>query len=44
MKIKYHLCCNQFKGCWEVRDEQEKVLFSGSLSESEYYLEKINLK
>ena len=39
--MKYHLCCNQLKDCWEVRDKKEHVLFSGSLEEANKYIEKL---
>ena len=39
--MKYHLCCNQVDHCWEVRDSKENVMFSGTLSQSDSYLEEI---
>lgn len=40
--MKYHLCCNQVKYCWEVRDSKEAVIFSGSLKEAEQYINNLN--
>lgn len=38
--MKYHLCCNQLKARWEVRDSKENVLFYGELAEAESEMEK----
>ena len=38
-KGKVHLCCNQLKGCWEIRSANEVVLFSGELQDMEKQLE-----
>lgn len=34
----YHLCCNQLKSCWEVRDHEEKVVFKGTYNEANRYM------
>ncbi|MGN0027185.1 MAG: hypothetical protein ACI33I_09320 [Clostridium sp.] len=35
--MKYHLCCNQRDHIWEVRDEQENVVYSGQRFECVTY-------
>lgn len=39
--MKYHLCCNQVKHCWEVMDSNNIVVFSGSLNEVNKYIENL---
>ncbi|MEN8433938.1 hypothetical protein [Clostridium septicum] len=32
--MQYHLCCNQLKGSWEVRNSKEEVIYNGTLKEA----------
>lgn len=36
--MKYSLCCNQAKHCWEILDKDNNVIFSGKLKEVEEYI------
>ena len=33
--MEYHLCCNQLKYCWEIRNKNEEVIFKGDYKEVE---------
>lgn len=37
-QMKLHLCCNQLKHAWEVRNEKEEVIFEGALNHCELFL------
>ena len=37
----FHLNFNYYTGLWEVRDDEEKVLFSGHFEECENEVEKL---
>lgn len=39
--MRYHLCCNQLKHCWEVMDSANTVVFTGSKDEASKYIEKL---
>lgn len=40
LMMRYYLCCNQVKHCWEVRDRVNGhlIIFEGSLRETNEYI------
>lgn len=39
--MKYHLCCNQVRGLWEVRNPKEEVVYNGTLEEASNYIDRL---
>lgn len=42
--MKYHLCCNQLKHVWEVRNSEEEVIFNGTWKDASDYKDSLDNK